>query len=138
MRNGIRKWIKDEKRIVKLLYRKGFLTGHHKVDDLYWNEYKESGRRYKSGKYRHREHLPEVHYCTTDYFGESDEHSIVDTIKDMFYWSELKPWDEKVSAYPESNFKHLDRQRFIKYLSGLKTVRNDSEINKVLCRNMNY
>ena len=33
-----RLWIKQEKRIVKLLYKKGFLKDF-KVEDLYWAEF---------------------------------------------------------------------------------------------------
>ncbi len=133
MVKSIRKWVKDEKRIVRLLYRKGLI----KETDLYWAEYRHSGRTIKSpnGKYRHTVYFPEVHYCTTDYWGECDEHSIVDSILDNMHWSDLKPWDEKESTYPESNFKYKGRAWFIRYLSKLKTVRNDSEINSILKRN---
>ena len=50
-----RLWIKQEKRIVRLLYKKGFLKDF-KVSDFYWAEYHWSNnKKYKSkyGKYRY-------------------------------------------------------------------------------------
>jgi hypothetical protein len=138
MRKSIRKWVKDEKRIVRLLYRKGLLTDKlkgYKLKDLYWAEYRASGRRYRSGKYKFSEYLPEVHFCTTDYWGESDEHSVVDSETEGFYWNNLLPDEEISDEYPKSSFKFKGRVWFIKYLSKLKTVRNDSKINAVLIRN---
>ncbi len=131
MRSGIKKWLKDEKRIVRLLYRKGLIQ--HKVGDLYWAAYRRSGRFYRNGEHKHTIYLPEVHYATSDYWGECDEHSLVDSISEEFYWNNLLPDEEYSDDYPKSSFKFKGRTWFIKYLRGLKTVRNDSKINKVLC-----
>lgn len=131
-----RLWIKQEKRIVKLLYRKGFLKDF-KVKDLYWQEYNwHTKKKYKSKrtKYSYPVYMPEVHYMTTDYWGESDEHSIVGTIKDELWWghAEMENWDDTSGEWPNSTFPKMTRQQFIKYLEKLPTKVNDNKINKVL------
>jgi ribosomal protein S8 len=68
-----RKWVKEEKQIVYLLYRKGFLKDF-KVSDFYWAEYRLKKRktyktktnRYDGKRYRFSIYMPEVHYSTTD------------------------------------------------------------------------
>jgi hypothetical protein len=136
-----RRWIKQEKQIVYLLYRKGFIKGEWKLEDLYWAEYKWLNKkcyktkpnRYEGKRYRFPIYMPEVHYCTTDYWGESDEHSIVSSIKEMLYWSNIDTTDwESELGYPKSNFKNLTREQFIKYLKNLPTKVADRKINKVV------
>ncbi len=131
-----RRWIKEEKQIVNLLYRKGLLKDF-KLKDLYWAEYNwHNGKKYKSsnGKYSWPVYMPEVHYCTTDYWGESDEHSIVSTVREHLYWEniETEGWDIELGGYPPSKFKILTRGQFIKYLKKLPTKISDKKINKVL------
>ena len=128
--NKILKHKKEEKRIVRLLYRKGFLKDY-KLDDLYWNEYsKLRVKKKKHGrKYRYTVYLPEVHFCTTDYWGESDEHSIVSTSLEEFYWMHT---DRDEDGHPISKFPPMTRIQFIKYLKTLPTVVNDNKIRKVL------
>ena len=138
-----RGWIKQEKRIVSLLYRKGFLKDF-KVEDLYWAEYHWHNKKtYKSrtntyhGKgYRFPLYMPEVHYCTTDYWGESDEHSIVSHVLDMLHWQHIDTtdWSPDSGEWPKSTFKRMGRNQFIKYLEQLPTVVPDNKINKVLRR----
>jgi hypothetical protein len=132
----IRKWVKREKRLAKLLYRKGFLTGEAKLDgpypfkltDLYWNDYKISGIKYRNRRtypqaisnrnIRWTEYLPELHFMTTDYWGEADEHAVIDLIRccliDEGMDSDIEdgvPYDGKNSKY---YFK--SEQAFIKWL----------------------
>lgn len=131
-----RRWIKEEKRIVRLLYRKGLIKDF-KVSDFYWAEYNWLGkrlRRSKDNKYRFPIYMPEVHYCTTDYWGESDEHSIVSHVLELLYWSDIdvSDWDETSGVFPKSNFKRMTRPQFIKYLKGLPTTVNNNKINRVL------
>lgn len=136
-----RKWVKDEKRIVRLLYRKGFLKDF-KVDELYWAEYNWFNRKkYKSkpnsydGKcYRYPVYMPEVHYCTTDYWGESDEHSIVSHVLDLLHWSNIDTtyWDGESDVFPKSSFPKMSRKQFIKYLENLPTKVSDNKIKKIL------
>ena len=131
-----RSWIKQEKQIVKLLYQKGLLQDYN-LDNLYWAEYhRYNNKKYKSsyGKYSWPVYMPEVHYMTTDYWGESDEHSIVGTIKDEFWWghAEMENWDDTSGEWPNSTFPIMTREQFIKYLEKLPTKVNDNKINKVL------
>jgi hypothetical protein len=131
-----RLWVKQEKRIVKLLYRKGLLDGF-KISEFYWAEYRWMNRKkYKSkySKYRFPIYKPEVHYMTTDYWGESDEHGIVNTIIEHFYWDNVdeENWNSTSGEYPQSTFPNMSREQFIKYLSKLPTKVKDNKINKVL------
>jgi len=67
MNSRLKLWKKQEKRIVKLLYRKDLLGID--INELYWNEYAPTGKKYKFDKYRFPEYFDELHYCTTDYWG---------------------------------------------------------------------
>lgn len=133
----IRRWVKQEKRTVKLLYKKGFLKDF-KIEELYWAEYNWLGRKVrktKYGNYRYPIYMPEVHYCTTDYWGESDEHSVVDHVKQHLYWSHLEPYDYdemEEGQYPKSLFHRFNRDQFIKWLEKQPTVVSDNKIRKVL------
>jgi acyl carrier protein phosphodiesterase len=93
-------------------------------------------KKYKSkySKYRFPIYKPEVHYMTTDYWGESDEHGIVNTIIEHFYWDNVdeENWDSTSGEYPQSTFPNMSREQFIKYLSKLPTKVKDNKINKVL------
>jgi hypothetical protein len=132
-----RLWIKQEKRIVRLLYKKGLLTDF-KVSDLYWAEYKWiNKKKYKSkhSKYKYPVYMPEVHYGTTDYWGEGDEHSIVSTILEHLYWDNIDDEDSDPTPddFPKSTFNNgMSRQKLIKYLSKLPTKVNSNKINKIL------
>lgn len=141
-----RKWIKDEKRIVRLLYRKGLLK-NFKIDDLYWEEYNRLNRHYKSkpnkydGKiYRFNIYMPEIHFATHDYWGETDEHSVVSYVLEHLYWSNVDTdnWDKVGDLWPKSTFPKMNRQQFINYLRRLPTLVNDNKINKILKRRIYY
>lgn len=170
MNKSVKNWIKQEKRIAKLLYRTGILDEvcrlfGLKTEDLYWAEYRESGRRIKNkgSKYSYREYLPEIHYCLRDYWGEYDEYSFVGTAiahihdqhRDMDgYFSaldnatqlEYDDWNDELFyvendqpkiPWPEPSFIIKDRKHLIRFLSSLPKVKRDSKINKVLIRNKN-
>ena len=130
-----KRWIKEEKQIVYLLYRKGLLKDF-KVEDLYWQEYYWYNRKHykSSGGYRWPVYMPEVHFSTSDYWGESDEHSIVDTINQHLYWGNIDTtnWDSDSGEYPPSLFPRMTRSQFIKYLKKLPTKVGDKRINKIL------
>jgi len=132
-----RTWIKQEKRIVRLLYRKGLLD-EFKLRDLYWAEYHWFRRKmYKSKntKYKYPIYMPEVHYCTTDYWGEADEHSVVSAILDRLYWINVdsKDLDRTEYEFPKSTFNwRMSREQLINYLSKLPTKVNNNKINKIL------
>jgi hypothetical protein len=136
-----RRWIKEEKRIVYLLYIKGLLKDF-KVSDFYWAEYhwyrkkcyKTKKNKYDGKRYRFPVYMPEIHYCTTDYWGESDEHSIVSHVLDMLHWEhvDMDNWDDTSGEWPKSTFKKMNRSQFIHYLKKLPTVVSDNKINKLL------
>lgn len=132
-----RVWNKQEKRIVKLLYRKGLLSG---PTNLYWASYKSSGKRYKNkgSSFRWEGYLDEVYFCTWDYWGECDEHPLVEGVIDKLIADGIsdgileKCGYDFYKAMSHSSFQYKGRRWFIKYLEGLSTVRHDSKINKVL------
>ena len=131
-----RLWIKQEKRIVRLLYRKGLLSDF-KVSDFYWAEYHWSNKkkyRSKHSKYRYPVYMPEVHYGTTDYWGEGNEHSIVDNILQSLFWENIdnENWDSTSGEWPKSTFPSMNRKQFIKYLGKLPTKVNNNKINGIL------
>ena len=130
-----RRWIKEEKQIVYLLYRKGLLEDF-KIKDLYWAEYHWRNRKHyrSSGGYRWPVYMPEVHFWTTDYWGEGDEHSVVDAIIQDLYWQNIDTtnWDSESGEYPPSKFRRMERGQFIKYLKKLPTKIGDRKINKLL------
>lgn len=137
-----RKWVKDEKRIVRLLYQKGFLKDF-KITDFYWAEYywyNKRKRKSRCGKYSFPVYMPEIHFFTTDYWGESDEHSIVSYVLDVLHWSNIDTtdWDETSGCFPKSTFPKMSRSEFIKYLKTLPTKVSDKKINKVLKRKFIY
>lgn len=137
MSTKLRIWKKQEKRIVKLLYKKGFLETF-KLSKLYWEEFHPLHRkkkRIKNGiKYGGNVYAPEIHYSTVDYWGECDEHSLVAYIIDLLYWENAieNTVTEDSFGYPDSDFKFKGRLWFINYLESLPTKRTDSKINKLL------
>lgn len=131
--NKILKHKKEEKRLVKLLYKKGLLKDF-KLKDLYWNAYSvlRKKKRKHGRKYRHLIYLPEVHYATTDYWGEVSEYSIVKHVDEMLYWENADSDKLDINGYPISTWKYMSRIKFIKYLKTLPTVVNNNKIRKVL------
>jgi hypothetical protein len=143
-----RRWIKEEKRIIELLYKKGFIKGEWKLEDLYWASYHWHNRKwyktkynsYDGKKYRFPIYMPEIHFCTSDYWGESDEHSIIDTVLERLHWEHIDTtdWDSNSGEYPKSTFPKMTRGQFIKYLKGLPTVVGDNKIKGVLNNTNEY
>lgn len=137
-----RRWIKEEKQIVYLLYRKGLLE-EFKVEDFYWAEYYWRNKKHyrSSGGYRWGVYMPEVHFWTTDYWGEGNEHSIVGTMIQHLYWTNIDTtnWDSDSGEYPPSKFPKMSRGQLIKYLKKLPTKIDDKKINKQLKKiNIDY
>ncbi len=143
MKSQIKLWKKQEKRIVKLLYKKGFLKDF-KIENFYWESFKWLNRKkYKSkGGYRLPQYVPELHFTTVDYWGEGEEHSIVDNVLDVLYWNNMENNEisedyEVYYDYPKSGFKIKTREQFIKYLIKLPNKLNDNKIRKALTINQN-
>lgn len=137
MSTKVRIWKKQEKRIVKLLYRKGLIE-EFQLSDLYWAEYTllHKRKRKHGRKYRFNKYAPEIHFSTIDYWGECDEHSLVSSVIDRLYWEnindDLDKCDLELKGYPKSTFNCKGRNWFINYLQSLPTKRNDCKINAVL------
>ena len=143
-----RRWIKEEKRIVELLYKKGFIKGEFKLEDLYWASYNWYNKKcyytkhnlYNGKRYKRPIYMPEIHFCTTDYWGESNEYSVVDAVLQSLYWENIdtKNWDEESGEYPKSTFPKMSRRQFIHYLTKLPTVVGDNKIKGVLKNTNEY
>ncbi len=143
-----RRWIKEEKQIVELLYKKGFIKGEFKLEDLYWESYnwfnkkcyKTKPNPYDGKRYRFPIYMPAIYFSTSDYWGESDEHSVVDVVLERLYWEhvDMTNWDSDSGEYPVSTFPRMTRGQFIKYLKGLPTKVGDNKIKKVLKKTNEY
>lgn len=139
-----RKWVKEEKRIFRLLFRTGILLHHgpdtrgQSLDEFYyWQGYRRARiRKRKHGqKYRHAIYLPEIHYSTTDYFGEADEYAIIPRVIDYLYWGSVsKDWeyDSESGAWPPSEFKYRGRKWFIGWLEKQPVINISTKVNRVL------
>jgi hypothetical protein len=132
-------WKKQEKRIVKLLYRKGLideLLEHNGFNNLCCEHHhliKTRSRR--KNKYRTLLFCPEILHISYDYYGEADSRSLVDIVTTGLYFENViedKKYELQNNGWPKSTFKYKGRQWFINYLSELPTKRHDSKINKVL------
>lgn len=132
----LRPWVKQEKRIVKLMYRKGLIDVD--INDLYWEAY----RRY-SGKYNHNSngiYYPEIHFAVVDYWHEVDEIPLVSSFVEQRIWEGVP--DDKLSKlcqYPDeedimsaTSFKCKSKRWLLKWLKKQPNVRCDNKINKVL------
>lgn len=127
-----RQWVKEEKITMRLLYKKGLLEGF-KIKDLYWQEYYYTKKHCKTkGGFCHCIYMPEVYYSTTDYWGETDEHSVVDHVKQDLYWGAVDVSEMDEDGLPQSKFPRMNRRQFIAYLKRLPTKVNDRRINTIL------
>jgi len=142
MKKYIRKWVKDEKRLVKLFFQKGFMDKNcPPISELYWEEFRHGNRqRRRNGKvYVFYDYLPEIHYGTCDYWGEYDDHALIPEMIEGIRWANLvtEPDYELNGGWGTSNFDGKSRAWFIKYLKTLPTVNRSSAINRILKRTHN-
>ncbi len=134
MKKYIKKHLKDEKRILKLMYKKGIfeLLGID-LKDLAWELLKDGKRqRRRKRKYAFRDYLPELHVWSQDYWGDGDSNSVVDCYKDYYSWTYATEHDE--DGWP-LNMKYPTNSFLISFLSKMPTKNNDSKFNKFLIRN---
>lgn len=134
MKKYIKKHLKDEKRILKLMYKKGiFELLNIDLKDLAWELLKDGKRqRRRKRKYAFRDYLPELHVWSQNYWGEGDSDSVVGYFKDYYFWNYATEHDE--DGYP-LNMKHPTNSFLISFLSKMPTKNNDSKFNKFLIRN---
>ena len=136
MSKYIRKHIKDEKRILKLMYKKDIFK-LLKIDfnKCAW-EYLTLGKKLRRGikrrVYSGHVYLPQLHSYSCDYWGEWDSFSVINSFQDYLMWQLSKDFDD--NGFP-INAKYLNNKEMIKYLSKLKTVVNNGKFNKMLKRN---
>lgn len=135
MKKYIRKHLKDEKRILKLMYRKDiFKLLDIDIKSVDW-EYLYKGRKGRKGirrsKYGISDYLPELHTYWQDYWGEGDSKSVISCLRDYLYWEKAQHFDE--TGFPLDT-KYLKSDELIKYLSELPTKIHDSKFNTILNR----
>lgn len=150
-RKTLSKWVKTEKRIVRLMYRAGLLDNHFvgkqwfrgrgyvtvKPSDVFHWAYYHQLHKLNWNK-THRglpPYMPEVHYVETDYYGESDEHAVTHCLD----WGGLCNCpivDEDTGEYypPCKHWKRVLKSRYklIEELKRLPEKRNDHAINPVI------
>jgi hypothetical protein len=123
----VRTFKKQEKIIVTLLYKKGYIE-KKQIPELYWAEFFRTNRTKKGSKKsknKFHTYFPEIHYCSVDYWGEADEHSIVNEVLDNLLWSNVV---EENGPHTKSSFMYKGRVWFIRYLRSLPTVNSDNKI----------
>ena len=120
MKKSIRKLVKDEKRIVKLMYIKGILKAFKiKPEQLSWELC-----------YCRKQDVPEIMIYFTDYWGEGDSYSIIDSYFEQLYLT-TGFYNEETTEFVSEN-KINSREKLIKHLISLPTVLKNSKINKYL------
>lgn len=136
MKKYIKKHLKDEKRILKLMYKKGiFELLHINLKDLGW-EYLTAGRKQRKrngDRFKYRDYLPELHVYSVDYWGEGESNGVVEYFKSYLFWETAEDIDVE-SGWPINSMK-LDNKNIILYLNKMPTVKNDSKFNKYLKNN---
>lgn len=86
---------KHSKILAKLALKTGLIDKKF-YKDLYIESFvkfkcstRKRGKR-KNNKYRFSRYYDELFFCTTDYFGESDETSLIDFLKEIIYWKHVE------------------------------------------------
>jgi len=121
MRKQIRKHLKQEKRIIKLLYRKGWFTrrlglcGFDDLQDCEWSWIDWS-------------FMPEFHIVLKDFNMEWNSRSVIESAIEKIWFDNSKEEDDY--GYPLE--AQMTKNKLIKYLKTLPTVVSDSKINKYL------
>jgi hypothetical protein len=79
-------------------------------------------------------YLAEIHFSTTDYFGETDEHAVIDRHLEYKFWEDAgEDWDG-MNEIPAS-IRNYTRKQLIRDLKSQPNVKYGSkEINYILRR----
>lgn len=134
MKKYIKKHLKDEKRILKLIYRKGFF---HKInislDALSWQDSFE-GKTVKTKPNKlilnNKDCLPILCVCNENFGGDVQYMGVVNSFKEYLFWETAKDFDLE-SGYPV-NQKYPSTNALIKFLSSLPDKVNNSKFKKHL------
>lgn len=127
--------IKQEKVILKLLYKKGIMIKESLgIDDIGW----EDSRRYKKkrlrknskNKYSGHRYTPVLNFYWVDYWGEGDGRELIEMMIDWYWFIKCTNNDFDLMGMPK--VKGPNRKEFIKYLRTLPNVNNDFKINDLL------
>lgn len=139
MKKYIRKHLKDEKRILKLMYYKGiFKIMKINLESIAWEELLRGNKQRKGigrQKYGGHDYLPELHVYTSDYYGECDSLSLINCYHEYLYYKDCYPDADGIGLISNSQMK--TRSQLIQHLSKLPTVNKNSKINYILKRNHN-
>jgi hypothetical protein len=132
MKKYIRKHIKDEKRILKLMYKKGIINKLiNDIEDCGWGYLLKGNRqRSRKGSFNFYDYLPEFHLHTTDYWGDGDSRTLVDIFRENVMMENAEYCE--VKGYINLNKSVINTKGLIKYLNLLPTVINDNKFNKYL------
>lgn len=148
-RNTLLKWMKTEKRIVRLMYRAGLLDNHFvkkqwirgqgyvfvdPKDVFYWAYYHQLHEYVWNKSHKGMPpYMPEVHYCQTDYWGEADEYPVARHLEFELCSCEIIG-DDGNWLPPCEHCKRASKSRYalIRELKRLPVKRNDHKINGVL------
>lgn len=130
----LRSRIKRDKRILRIMYRKGLLDTW--MDSgIHWAAYNSHNERLD---HNHLYQI-ELFYWIGDYWGEWDERELISDVIDNHICDLLNPNDEYFKIEKEFydwHRKHNTFRKIMSYLRSLPTKRSDSGINKYLKINL--
>ena len=131
MKKYIKKHLKDEKRILKLMHKKGILELLEiNYEDLSWEWFLDGKReRRRKRKYAFRDSLAQLHIHSQDYWGEGRCESVVSIFKE-YYWFEFAK-EREAEGYPKNTI-YPTNKILVDYLLKLPTKNNNSKFNKIL------
>lgn len=133
MNKSERKYIKQEKMILKLICKKGLMIKEDiGISAIGWASSvrgkKIRLRKNSKNKYNGWRWLSSLNYYTFDYWGEGDECSLIDMLIYRY-------WFESTTVFDDCGMpldKVPTREEYIKYLRSLPNINNDSRINSLL------
>lgn len=138
MKKYIKQHLKSEKRILKLLYRKGIInkSDFKNLEWCYYLHGKRIRNRRNKNKYHYVDYLPELCQWSTDYWGESDTHSWTSYFHSIIYWGNVEYINDEY--IPTIKSRIITPQYMIKELKKMKDINKDSSFNKYLKVNKEY
>jgi len=110
--------------IARLLLQAGMITPKF-FNGLYWAEFRRKRNKKKRGKQWSRlQYYRELHYWTQDYWGECDEHSVIDMAFDILF--------DKLITFDEVTLEYVYPEKWPKTtLAIIKSLRHGIQHNKI-------